>query len=95
MAALLMKAAGPAFKALALGACAGLAGGQALAGDIEAGQAKARPGAVCHGALGMSVAPDAPKLAGQPAQSISSQLPAYRSEARQHQVMSLMATPPR
>ena len=41
----------------------------------------------------MSVAPDAPNLAGSPASYLASQLRAYRSGMRKHEVMSLMAKP--
>ena len=37
--------------------------------------------------------PDAPNLAGQPAQYLTAQLRAYRDGTRQHEVMSLMAKP--
>jgi len=59
----------------------------------EAGRAKAAACAVCHGPLGLSVAPDAPNLAGQPAIYLAAQLRAYRSGARKHEVMTLMARP--
>ena len=61
--------------------------------DPVAGRAKAAACAVCHGPLGLSVAPDAPHLAGQPALYLSSQLRAYRSGARKHEVMAVMARP--
>ncbi|MEP7101651.1 MAG: cytochrome c, partial [Burkholderiales bacterium] len=61
--------------------------------DIDAGRAKAQACAVCHGPLGVSVAPDAPNLAGQPAIYLSAQLRAYRSGARKHEVMAVMAKP--
>lgn len=63
------------------------------ADDVDAGRAKARPCAVCHGALGISVQPNAPNLAGQPADYLTQQLRAYRSGARRHEVMTLMAKP--
>ncbi len=63
------------------------------ADDIDAGRAKARPCAVCHGALGISAQPNVPNLAGQPADYLSQQLRAYRSGARRHEVMTLMARP--
>ena len=66
-------------------------GGAAHAGDTDAGKAKAQPCAVCHGPLGISTAPDAPNLAGQPAIYLTTQLRAYRSGARKHEVMSVMA----
>ena len=65
----------------------------AQAGDLAAGRQKAVACAVCHGPLGLAVAMDAPHLAGQSAQYVSTQLRAYRSGARKHEVMSLMAKP--
>ena len=75
--------------ALALAAGTGAAGADALAD----GQAKARACAMCHGPLGVAVAPDTPHLAGQPANYLVQQLRAYRSGARKHEVMSVMAKP--
>ena len=63
----------------------------AWADDITAGEARARACAVCHGPLGIAVAPEAPNLAGQPANYLSAQLHAYRSGTRQHAVMGVMA----
>jgi cytochrome c553 len=65
----------------------------AAASDAEAGRAKAQACAVCHGALGISTTPDAPHLAGQPALYLATQLRAYRSGARKHEVMAVMAKP--
>lgn len=48
---------------------------------------------MCHGPLGVSKQPDAPNLAGQPELYLSAQLRAYRSGARKHEVMSVMAKP--
>ena len=62
-----------------------------MARDVEAGRAKSQMCAVCHGALGISSAPDAPHLAGQPALYTAAQLKAYRSGARKHEVMAVMA----
>jgi len=67
--------------------------GPARAQDVAAGRAKAQACAVCHGALGVSVTPDAPNLAGQPALYLATQLRAYRSGARKHEVMAVMAKP--
>lgn len=61
--------------------------------DVAAGQAKAQACAVCHGPLGVSVTPDAPHLAGQPAIYLAAQLSAYRSGARKHEVMAVIAKP--
>jgi cytochrome c553 len=65
----------------------------ALADDISAGRAKAQACAVCHGPLGVSTHPQAPNLAGQPADYLRAQLRAYRSGARQNEMMTLMAKP--
>ena len=71
--------------------CAALWAHAADASDAEAGRRKAQACAVCHGPLGLSAAPDAPNLAGQPALYSAAQLRAYRSGARRHEVMSVMA----
>ncbi|MEF7613575.1 c-type cytochrome [Aquincola sp. MAHUQ-54] len=63
------------------------------AADAAAGKAKAQMCAVCHGPNGLSTAPDAPHLAGQPALYVAAQLRAYRSGARAHEVMGVMAKP--
>jgi cytochrome c553 len=76
---------------LLAGAC--LAALPAIATDEVAGRRKAVACAVCHGPQGLSVAIDAPHLAGQPAMYLNKQLRAYRSGARQHEVMSVMAKP--
>lgn len=65
----------------------------AQANDPEAGRTKAQSCAVCHGQNGLSTAPDAPNLAGQPAMYVAAQLRAYRSGARRHEVMAVMAKP--
>jgi cytochrome c553 len=62
----------------------------AHANDVQAGRQKAQACAVCHGPLGISSAPDAPNLAGQPALYTAAQLRAYRSGARKHEVMAVM-----
>jgi len=49
--------------------------------------------AACHGANGISVAPDAPNLAGQPAIYLNAQLKAYRGGKRTHEVMNVVAKP--
>ncbi len=65
----------------------------AHANNVEAGRQKAQACTVCHGPLGLSSAPDAPHLAGQPALYTAAQLRAYRSGARKHEVMAVMAKP--
>ena len=69
------------------------AGAQDGAQSHPAGRQKAQACAVCHGPLGVAVAPDAPHLAGQPAIYLAAQLRAYRSGARRHEVMGVIAKP--
>lgn len=73
-------------------AAAALAAAAAAAaqGDLP-GRQKAQACAVCHGLLGISKAPDAPHLAGQPAMYVARQLKAYRSGERKHEVMNIIA----
>ena len=85
-----MSSERPIAAALAAAALAGLPLGVA-AQDAAQGKIKAQACAVCHGPLGLSVAPDAPNLAGQPAIYLAAQLRAYRSGERKHEVMAVMA----
>lgn len=78
--------------ALGLGS-AMLAAASAHAADPAVGKQKAQMCAVCHGPIGIAVAPDAPNLAGQSEAYIAAQLHAYKSGARKHEVMSVMAQP--
>jgi len=80
-------------KQLLLGLAALLLGPAAMSQDIEAGRSKAQSCAVCHGPLGLSSQADIPNLAGQPSLYLATQLRAYRSGARKHEVMTLMAKP--
>ena len=84
-----MSAAANVWATLALLAAGPLAHAQ----DAAAGKAKAAACSVCHGPLGIAVAPDAPNLAGQPESYLAEQLKAYRGGARKHEIMSLMARP--
>ena len=71
-----------------------LVAGTASAGDIAAGRAQAdRACAVCHGPNGLSMQPNVPNLAGQPAIYLAEQLKNYRSGKRAHEVMSVIAKP--
>jgi cytochrome c553 len=85
----------PPLAALALGtllcSAAGPASAQSPAPDV--GRAKSQACATCHGPLGIATAPDAPHLAGQPDMYLAAQLRAYRSGARQHPVMNVIAKP--
>ena len=64
-----------------------------LAADPPPGRAKSQMCATCHGPLGVSVTPDAPHLAGQPRIYLEAQLKAFRSGARRHEVMNVIAKP--
>jgi cytochrome c553 len=64
---------------------------QGQTAEQQAGRAKAQSCTVCHGPLGVSSMPDTPHIAGQPALYFSAQLRAYRSGARKHEVMAVMA----
>jgi cytochrome c553 len=65
----------------------------AIAGDVDAGKAKAGMCSTCHGPLGLSQLPNAPHLAGQPAIYTSEQLKHYRSGKRSNAVMEVLAKP--
>lgn len=65
----------------------------ASAADPAAGKAKAAACAVCHGPLGMSMLPNAPHLAGQPAIYLAEQLRHYRQGKRVHEMMTVIARP--
>jgi cytochrome c553 len=49
--------------------------------------------ATCHGTNGLSMLPNAPHLAGQPAIYLAEQMKAYRSGKRTNEVMSVIAKP--
>lgn len=63
----------------------------ALAQDPRIGRAKAQACAVCHGAAGIAVMPDAPNLAGQPAPYLTRQMKAFRNGTRANEVMAVIA----
>jgi cytochrome c553 len=60
-------------------------------GDPQAGKSASGACAACHGRDGIAMAPDAPNLAGQPADYLAEQLRAYRDGDRTHEQMSLIA----
>jgi len=74
-------------------ACVLACAASAAQADLQAGRAKARPCAVCHGEYGISLLPNAPNLAGQPEIYLAEQLKAYRSGKRSSEVMSVVAKP--
>ena len=61
------------------------------AADAQAGKAKAQVCAACHGQDGSPSDPAIPSLAGQPAQSIATQLYQFREGNRKSDQMSPMA----
>ncbi len=61
------------------------------AGDAESGKAKSAPCAACHGADGNSVNPAWPKLAGQGAAYIVTQLQMFKDGTRQNALMAPQA----
>ena len=63
----------------------------AFGADAAAGKARAAQCATCHGANGIAVQPDAPNLAGQVETYLAKALKDYRSGARRHEQMSVMA----
>ncbi len=72
--------------------CIAAAALPAAAQPQQPGQQKAQQVcAVCHGPQGVSSAPDAPHLAGQPAMYLIAQLRHYRSGERKHEVMGVIA----
>jgi cytochrome c553 len=66
----------------------------ARAADAEAGRRQAAVQcATCHGPTGLSQAPDAPNLAGQPEIYLVQQLQRFRDGRRPHEVMNVIAKP--
>lgn len=85
---------GAAAFAIVAGALATLfAIAPARAADLAAGERKARACVACHGADGISVQPNVPHLAGQPALYVAEQLRQFRSGRRPNEVMAVIAKP--
>lgn len=61
------------------------------AADIKAGKEAAVQCNVCHGKDGLSVNPEAPNLAGEADVYLQKQLTDFKSGARQHRIMSIIA----
>ncbi|MBE9568106.1 MAG: cytochrome c [Proteobacteria bacterium] len=76
-------------SALTLAASANVA----FAGDAAAGKAKAGTCVGCHGATGVSAAPNFPNLAGQKEAYLAKQLKDFKSGARKDPMMTGMAAP--
>ena len=69
------------------------ASGAVLAGDVEAGKAKAASCAGCHGANGVSSNPMWPNLAGQKDGYLVKAMKDYRDGTRNDPMMGPMAKP--
>ncbi len=63
----------------------------ALAGDAAAGKVKAAKCKTCHGLDGIAKIPIAPHLAGESQIYLETQLKAFRSGKRIHEMMSVIA----
>ncbi|MEO0957465.1 MAG: cytochrome c [Pseudomonadota bacterium] len=61
------------------------------AGDATAGREKAAQCRVCHGLDGIARMPIAPHIAGENEQYLVTQLRAFRSGKREHEIMSVVA----
>lgn len=68
----------------------GLLSGNALAGDVAAGQAKAAVCAACHGADGNAVIPGYPNLKGQNEQYLVTSINAYKNKQRNGGLAAVM-----
>lgn len=66
--------------------------GQAIAGDAEAGRAKAATCVACHGPTGVSVNPLWPNLAGQQEAYLAKQITAFKDGTRSDPSMTAMVT---
>ncbi len=78
-----------AFLAVALGILA--TASPAIAGDAAAGREKAAKCKTCHGIDGIAKIPIAPHLAGESQIYLETQLKAFRSGKREHEMMSVVA----
>jgi cytochrome c553 len=63
----------------------------ATAADAAAGRQKARQCQTCHGLDGIAKIPIAPHLAGESQIYLETQLKAFRSGKREHEMMSVVA----
>jgi cytochrome c553 len=75
-----------------LGLALALGAGPAGAADPAAGRDKAQLCQVCHGLDGLGKMPDVPNLAGDSEIYLAKQLMDYRSGARRHEQMSIIAS---
>jgi cytochrome c553 len=64
--------------------------GPALAADPEAGRKVANMCRTCHGIDGYAAIPIAPHIGGKPREYLEAQLMAFKTGARQHEMMSVV-----
>ena len=84
----------PALRHLLVFVASTLLSAVADAATDDPGRLKARQVcSVCHGLVGIASAPNTPNLAGQPETYLAAQLRAFRSAARRHEVMNVIAAP--
>ncbi|WP_223385675.1 c-type cytochrome [Oricola cellulosilytica] len=67
------------------------ASGLANAADPTAGREKASACSTCHGIDGIAKIPIAPHIAGESEVYLQTQLKAFRSGKREHEIMSIIA----
>lgn len=79
------------FLALFAGLALVILGGGAQAGDATLGKEKARMCQTCHGIDGVAKIPSAPNIAGESELYLTTQLKAFRSGKRTHEIMSVVA----
>ncbi len=82
------------FACLAFAFCVGLTLVQtpsAQAADAAAGREKAKACRTCHGIDGVARIPIAPHIAGESQIYLATQLKAFRSGKRTHEIMSVIA----
>lgn len=77
--------------ALAVGLTFALFAPSALGGDAQLGKQKAKMCQNCHGIDGLAKIPSAPSIAGESQLYLVTQLKAFRSGERTHEIMSLIA----
>lgn len=76
---------------LAVGLTLALFPPSALGGDAQLGRQKAKMCQTCHGIDGLAKIPSAPHIAGESELYLVTQLKAFRSGKRTHEIMSLIA----
>lgn len=79
------------FKVLAAGVIPAVIANSSLAGDASAGREKIAQCRTCHGLDGIAKIPIAPHLAGESEIYLQTQLKAFRSGKREHEMMSVVA----